>query len=167
MVNPKQQAFLAAFAECGNIAASAKAAGVDRSSHYKWLGDPDYASRFAEAQEAACELLEAEARRRAIEGEAELQTYNGEPVFVWVDEDGQVVPADDPRANERTPLYRYRKSDTLVIFLLKSLKPEVYRDRFEHQHSGNAGAAIPVEVTLRDLLDELDRRTLASEAETP
>lgn len=33
-------------------------------------------------------------------------------------------------------------SDTLLIFLLKGLRPEIYRERFEH--SGPRGGAIPV-----------------------
>jgi hypothetical protein len=34
-------------------------------------------------------------------------------------------------------------SDTLLIFLLKSHKPEVYGDRFRHEHSGADGRPLP------------------------
>ncbi len=30
-----------------------------------------------------------------------------------------------------------RYSDTLMIFLLKSLRPEVYSERFRHEHNGS------------------------------
>lgn len=39
-------------------------------------------------------------------------------------------------------------SDTLVIFLLKSLKPNVYREKIEH--SGEDGAPIPIRVIFDD-----------------
>ncbi len=42
-MNPHQRAFLAAFRETGNVCLACKAAGVGRSSHYRWLEkDPEY-----------------------------------------------------------------------------------------------------------------------------
>ena len=59
----KQRAFLAAFRETGNVRLSCEAAGVARSSHYRWLdGDLLYRDAFDEATEDAVDLLEAEAR---------------------------------------------------------------------------------------------------------
>jgi hypothetical protein len=34
-------------------------------------------------------------------------------------------------------------SDVLLIFLLKSYKPEVYADRFRHEHGGTGGRPLP------------------------
>ncbi len=43
----KQEKFLAAFAELGNVSLAAMAAGVDRRTHYKWTkGDEGYAAAF-------------------------------------------------------------------------------------------------------------------------
>jgi hypothetical protein len=64
-LNPKQNAFLAAYAESGNISLAAKAAKVARRSHYEWMTNPQYAAAFASAKEQACEYLESIAWQRA------------------------------------------------------------------------------------------------------
>ena len=52
--HPKKDAFLAAYAQCGNVTTAAKAAGCARRTHYDWLKeDPDYPARFAQAREEA------------------------------------------------------------------------------------------------------------------
>jgi len=95
--HPKKAAFLAAYRETGNVAASARAAEIDRRTHYEWMHtDPGYAKEFADAKEDAIEHLEEVARSRAKTG-----------------------------------------SDTLMIFLLKSLRPEVYREKVTHKHEGS------------------------------
>ena len=65
---------------------------------------------FEEASEDAADSLEAEARRRAVEGVEE-------PVGWYKGQAGGVVR---------------KYSDTLLIFLLKGRRPELYRERFEH-----------------------------------
>lgn len=104
----KKEAFLTAFAQCGSITKSAKAAGCCRQCHYRWMEeDPEYPRRFSDAAEEATEALEDEARRRAVEG-VERKRYN---------KDGDLI-------SEET-VY----SDTLLIFLLNGLKPEKYKQR--------------------------------------
>lgn len=58
-------------------------------------------------------MLEQEARRRAVDGVEDFR----------LDRDG----------GEHT--FR-RYSDTLLIFLLKAKRPDVYRERYEHEHRG-------------------------------
>lgn len=102
--------FLAAYAERGNIKAAAAAAAVGRRSHYAWLkADETYAENFADAQAEAVDTLEGEARRRAVDGVLE-------PVY---------------QVGEKVGSIR-KYSDTLLIFLLKGARPEVYRERFDH-----------------------------------
>ena len=85
----KKDLFLEAYAELGTITHAAKAADIGRRTHYDWLeDDEEYAKAFADAEQAAVDMLEGEARRRAFAG-----------------------------------------SDTLVIFLLKGMRPEKYADR--------------------------------------
>lgn len=126
--HPKKAAFLAAFRECGNVTLAANAAGVSRRSHYKWMAeDSEYATQFEDAKEAAVDLLEAEARRRATDG---LRSYkflkSGHPIR-------------HPETGE--PYYEHSYSDTLLIFLLKGARPEKYRDnvhhtgKVEHEHT--------------------------------
>jgi len=108
--------FLEAFRTCGTVSHACEAAGISRDSHYKWLAkDPQYAADFADAQKDAIESLEAEARRRAVQGVRRLKFHSktGEPYI-------------DPETGE--PYYEHVYSDTLLIFLLKGAAPEKYRD---------------------------------------
>lgn len=124
----KKRAFLVAFAQCGNVAQAAELAGIHRTTHYDWLGsDPQYAAAFVEAEDEAADRLEQEARRRAVEGVRREKSYyyKGERVGVDVETD---------------------YSDTLLIFLLKGLRPEKYRDNVKQEHAG--------EVTVRVVYDD-------------
>jgi hypothetical protein len=102
---PKKRAFLAAYGETCNIGRAAKAAGIDRQSHYDWLAaDENYRQAFKAAREQAVDALEDEAVRRANEGVERAVTVAG----------------------EREIVKEY--SDTVLIFLLKGARPERYRD---------------------------------------
>ena len=72
-------------------------------------------ARVAEAREEACDALEAEARRRAVEGVRKPVYYRGEIV-------GTVK----------------EYSDTLLIFLMKGAMPEKYRENVKIEHTGGA-----------------------------
>ncbi len=134
-MNPHQRGFLAAFRETGNVRLACKAAGVGRSSHYRWLEkDPAYREAFDQAKEDATDVLEAEAHRRAVEGvEEQVGWYRG-------------VAGGTVR----------RYSDVLLIFLLKSLRPERYRERVDLR-----GSLAHIDLNL--LPDELLARIAAGE----
>lgn len=129
--NSKQAAFLAAYAKTGNITQAAKLAKVDRSDHYGWLKSEAYERKFADAHEEACELLEVEARRRAVEGVKKPVIYQGEICYqkVW-----------NPETKEwhvrNTPLTIREYSDTLLIFLMKGAMPDKYRENIKTEISG-------------------------------
>ena len=111
----KKKAFLAAFAEVGNITRAAELAGMARSNHYVWLEeDPDYPALFREADQQACDRLEQEARRRAVQGV-------GKPVFHKGEQCGVVQ----------------EYSDTLLIFLLKGALPDKYKERVQQDINAN------------------------------
>ena len=117
LIMAKKAAFLAAFAECGTILGAVKAAGVARHTHYVWLKkDEQYKKAFRQACRAAGEMLEQEARRRAIEGVVQLKFHAGQPII-------------DPRTGQ--PYVELRYSDILLIFLLKGAMPKKYRERYE------------------------------------
>ena len=107
--HPKKRAFLAAYRKTGNVRLACTAAQIGRSSHYRWLDDSDYAEQFEQAKKEAVDVLEAEARRRAVEGWEE-------PVGWYKGQAGGTVR---------------RYSDTLLIFLLKGAAPRKYRERME------------------------------------
>lgn len=106
-------AFLAAFAATGNVLLSAKGAGIDRSVPYdERRRNPRFAAAWEQAEEDAVQLLEAEARRRA------MQT-----------------------------------SDVLLMFLLKSRRPAIYRDHARVELTGAAGGPIQTQAVLAGLDD--------------
>ena len=119
--SPKRRAFLAAMAQTGLITAAAHAAKVSINAHSQvWMKQPGYPELFAAAKEQAVEMMEAEALRRATIG-------SPEPVFHAGKQCGTVT----------------KKSDVLLIFLLKAARPEKYRDRMAHELSGPKGGPIP------------------------
>jgi len=125
-LTPKQQAFLEAFACGGSIRLAAESAKVSRRNHCRWLKcDPKYAEAFEVARESACQALEDEARRRAVEGVREPVYYEGEVCG-----------------------HRQRYSDVLLMFLLKGANPEKYRERADVTHRGDKEHPIPVDMDL-------------------
>jgi len=123
----KKRAFLAAYSECGNISTAAKLAEISRQAHYEWMqSDPDYPALFKAADQTAAEALEAEARRRAVQGTAK-------PVFYKGEECGTVQ----------------EYSDTLLIFLLKGAMPGKYKDNF----SVDANVNVTFEQLLKNALN--------------
>lgn len=145
---PGQRAFLAALATTGVVTAAAMMAKVSRASAYRWRQDsPEFEAAWREAMEEAADGLVEEAHRRALEGIVEPVLHQGRPVTVWVDAQGQYVLPGTEGAKE-VPLLRRAVSDTLLIFLIKGVRPEVYRERHDHRHSGPEGG--PVRAVQRD-----------------
>lgn len=70
--------FLDAYRHAATVSHAAVATRVHRATHYTWLEtDEAYAAQFKAAEEDAVERLEAEARRRAVEGSASRSTTVG------------------------------------------------------------------------------------------
>jgi hypothetical protein len=102
-------AFLAHLAECGILTDAAAAAGVDRSTVFRRRQvDEEFDAAVCDAMEAAADKLEAEARRRALEG-VEEPVYQG----------GLLV------GTKRV------YSDTLMALLLKGRRKKVFAERTE------------------------------------
>lgn len=127
--HPKKRAFLSAYVQFGTVTDAAESAGIARCRHYEWRAeDSDYARAWLDAEDRYAEKLEREADRRAVEGVEEPLTYQGE-VF------GKVR----------------KYSDNLLMFRLKALKPDKYRERREDRLTGPDGGA------LRIVIDDDDR----------
>src|SRR5215469_8401479 len=156
-VRDRKTAFLKALAECGLIQNAAAAAEIRRETHYYWLrSDPEYAARFAEAQEMANDTIEGEAYYRAVHGVFEPNVFQGR--FVYPQEEVEIEPAVldrrgrvlQPARKEwrdvpgSAPLGVRRYSDRLLMFILARLRPERY------------GRGERIEVTVQS--DELGRR---------
>ena len=105
----KEQQFLDALAETGNVSIACLEAGLGRRTVYEWKeADPDFAELWDDHLDQGIAKLELECLRRARDG-VEEDVYQG----------GHLVGT------------RKRYSDTLAIFLLKAHKPDVYRERVE------------------------------------
>lgn len=153
----KQAAFLSAYATCGNITAAARAAGCGRSQHYDWLGDPDYERAFQLAHAEACESLEIEARRRAVDGWHEPVIYQGELQFLpKFDPKTKTVVLDNLGRPVRSdvPLTVNKRSDVLLIFLMKAAMPSKYRDNWKGEVKDLAGTAARGADLLQTLTDD-------------
>jgi hypothetical protein len=135
IASPHQRAFLAAFGETGNIRLACMIAKVGRSSHYRWMDEsPSYRDAFEVAREDSADLLEAEARRRAVEGvEKPTGWHQGKPGG-----------------------YVREYSDLLLIFLLKGARPETYKDRVDTRQ-------VTAHVNFGTLSDDQIRRVAAGE----
>ena len=118
--------FLANFKEGRYICAAARKTGVNPSTVWDWRQDDEEFCKAFDAMRILVEQqiiakLEAEADRRGFSGVVRGIYHKGERV-----------------AEER------EYSDTLLIFRLKGLSPEKYRER--HELSGPGGGAIPVKL---------------------
>jgi hypothetical protein len=109
-------AFLSALEQTGVIVKACEVAQVGRSTVWKRRqDDKEFARRFLEAEKSAGLLLEAEATRRAVEGQVR-KVFNkfSQPI---------IDPATGQQYEER--IY----SDRLLELLLKRHFPDLYREK--------------------------------------
>lgn len=127
----KEDVFLLALAESGNVTRAAKKAKLSRTQLYnKRKADLAFAKIWDEAEALGVSALEDEARRRAYDGWLE-------PVF-----------------HKGVRVGTVRKfSDTLLIVLLKAHKPEKYRENMKIKHGGQISITMPD--TVKDLFDSI------------
>ena len=105
--------FLNYYIELGSVSKAAEKTGISRQTHYLWLENETYATAFEKARKMAGDLLEEEARRRAVEGVTEPVFYKGKKC-------GTVK----------------KYSDALLTLLLKGAKPDTYKERVQSEISG-------------------------------
>lgn len=154
MLTPKkdwQERFIASLQKLPNVTRAAKAAGINRKYAYQVKkSDIQFAEAWDDALGMSVDNAEAELHRRAVLGVLEPVYHNGKKV-------GSVR----------------EYSDTLLIFLLKTHRPEKYRDsvkltgsgpngEIEQKHSGVIENAY--DLTKLSLDELLAFRTLAMKA---
>jgi hypothetical protein len=126
--NPTYEAktkFLKSLSRYGNVTKASKAARVHRSTPYDWKEEDEaFAKAWDVAIEQAADHLEAEAYPRAVTGVTRDVFYQGEKI-----------------ATER------HYSDSLLTLLLKSNRPEKFKDRVANEHTGANGAPLEVVIT--------------------
>jgi hypothetical protein len=110
-----KEPFLKELGHTGNVTLACKAAAIDPKTAYNHKKKfASFAEKWNEALEQAADLLEAEARRRAVEGV-------DEPVF------GSGGPGKGTVQIGTVRKY----SDVLLMFLLKGLRPAKFRDHYQ------------------------------------
>lgn len=121
--------FLDGFRDRCTVSGACEVAGVDRSTAYRERQrNEEFALAWHDLEQETTDTLEREAFRRAAEGVEEPVYHRGEEV-------GHVR----------------KYSDTLLIFLLKARKPEMYRETHRFEHSGPNGAPIEKRVVQEGL----------------
>jgi len=107
LAKKKRRVFLEVLAKTGRVAEAARAVGyTDTATLQQYRrNDEEFAEAWEHALESAAHVLEEEAVRRAIEGVLEPVYYKGEVAG-----------------------YKTNHSDSLLMFLLRGLKPGVYRE---------------------------------------
>lgn len=102
--------FLRTYARHGIVTDGTVAAGITRRIYKRWRRDDEaFAENCKDAEVMACDLMEREARRRAIEGFDRPVIYKGEVTETYTD-----------------------YSDALLTTLMKGNLPKKYKDRVEH-----------------------------------
>ncbi len=100
----------------------------------------DFAAQWRKALEEGTDLLDAEARRRAVTGVDKPVYYKGKVV-------GSIT----------------KYSDRLLMFLLKAHRPQKFRDGGKVKHTG--ATAIGVDKDREWLMERLDRMAAALDDE--
>ena len=116
-----QALFLDAYERTANILVAAEQAEIDRTLVYYWLEhDENFLLVYGIADKAANAHIDAEIRRRGIEGVVEPLVSAGRVVY------DEYEDADGKKQRKRVVIRKY--SDTLLIFYAKKRMPE-YRDK--------------------------------------
>jgi hypothetical protein len=149
-----QRKFLKYYARCGVITQAAEEAGLTRAAHYHWLeldASGEYQAAFEQADREACDVIEAELRRRAIDGFAEPVIHQGKLAGTWVDSNG-LPCAEDAEGARFIPLTVIKKSDALLSQLAKA-KLSAFRDTSKVQLDAkvdqNIAGQVQVEPTVK------------------
>lgn len=115
-----REVFLAALRKSPNVSAAARKAGYTRQWVYALRQqDEEFAAAWDDALAEAMDTAEGEIYRRAVRGVIKRVYYEGDKKIV---------------------VREY--SDTLLIFLAKSHRPEVYRETVRSEVTGKDGGPI-------------------------
>lgn len=140
--------FLKALSAGSSVVEASAAARISSSTAYKLKrDDADFAEAWRLALEDSADILETEARRRAIDGVEEPIVYQGQltPIYErdehgrivvdiveMPDGDSERVPRQERNADGSLRYLTVRKpSDSLLALLLKGRRKDVFADRTE------------------------------------
>lgn len=137
------QTFIEGFEDSGLVNEACRLAGIGRATAYRHRqADEDFALAWHDAEEKLVDQMEREAYRRAAEGVDEPIFYKGQEIAT---------------------VKKY--SDTLLIFLLKARKPEVFREQFDHRISGQIKTSGTTDLSQLDLDEAQELKRLLAKAQ--
>jgi hypothetical protein len=128
------------------------------------MDEEEYARVFAQAHAESIDALEDEARRRAVDGCRQYKFNNGRPIMVRCDlNDPEYSHTIEGPDGETWPVKHYAElqySDTLLILLLKSERPNKYRDKPTEIKGGDTNVHVGLDLNsmlaaaeLRNIID--------------
>lgn len=136
----KMEQFLEKLEQVANVSQACRATKISRRTIYNWIETDEFFKKdYDRSVMIAIDVLEDEAKRRAFTG-------NKEPVYQGGKKVGTIT----------------KYSDTLLIFLLKSLKPSTYRDTVRNEVSAPGGG--PVETKTSVVISNVDYEKLPTAA---
>jgi hypothetical protein len=108
--------------------------------------------RFLAAYQESCIVAEA-AKASGVTRKTLYRWKESDPEFAarWAEVKRWVIDNLEGIAYKRAS----EGSDTLVIFLLKSLRPSVYRESLNVKHGGKVGVAVEIEEGVDEAIDGL------------
>lgn len=155
--------FLEGLRATGNVSEACRRAGCSSAAAYnRRRTDADFDADWDNALEDSVDILELEARRRAVEGVEEPVVYQGQLTPIWErDEHGEIVlhEYDTGQVKDGKPIMGQRprqlvidgkpqwltirkKSDPLLMFLLKGLRKKYGTETTELTGAGGGPVAI-------------------------
>lgn len=139
IIAAKQDVFLKSFADVGIVLPACEAAGISRSTYYKWRDlYEEFDIACEEALQEAIDRAEMELRTRAVQGIEEPVLFKGEPVWKRDPNTGDILLDDDFNP---IPFTINRRSDRLLEIYMKAQRQQ-YRDKGAMEISGPGGGAI-------------------------
>jgi hypothetical protein len=127
------------------VSAACEQVGLARQTVYnERRRNEDFAEAWADAEERSTECMEREAYRRAVEGTSEPLVSAGKHV---------------------TNVQKY--SDRLLEFMLKSRRPEKYRDRVDVNHSGKVENRVKLDLSKLDDDELANLEQIAAKLDDP
>ena len=131
--------FLDVYRKTGNQTEALRLSGLRRADVAARLrDDPDFVQAFEDARLEASDLLEAEARRRAVDGVEDLVVQGGRVVY-QTGPDGRVLLDE---LGQPVPVVKRLYSDRLLETLLKANAPEKFRENLKVDHAVTGGVLL-------------------------
>lgn len=150
----KAKTFLDVYAKTGNMTESCRLSGLSRADVLaRKRDDKPFAEAFEDARLEAVDELEAEARRRAVEGVEDLVIHSGRPVY-HCDAKGRYLTDE---LGTPIPVIKRQYSDKLLETLLKANAPEKFRENMKVDHAV-AGGVLLIPADRAPTEEEWERR---------